>query len=80
VISLRVSDVLTIDSQRVKHTPIFNWPEDPTNPNNRAHTDVFGPKSKSEAGSKVRSTEIRNRFIGIAHWVILPDDLVEIED
>jgi hypothetical protein len=76
VISLSVGKVRTIPFQRDKHTPIFNAPEDPDNPNNRAHTDVLGPKSKDETGDRRLSTEIRNRFQEISVWEIYPDDPV----
>ncbi len=42
VIALNVGQVRSIQSQIVEHSPIFNHP---TIPNNRVHTDVFGPKN-----------------------------------
>jgi hypothetical protein len=74
VIALPVGSVRAIPLQRVEHAPIFHDPEDPEQPNNRAHADVVGPKSKDETGDRLLSTEIRNRFQELAVWVIPPDD------
>lgn len=46
VVSLPVGKVKAIPSQRIEHTPIYFAPKHDLN--NRAHTDVFGPKSKDE--------------------------------
>lgn len=80
VISLSVARVRTVPLQRDEHSPIFNDPEDPDVPNNPAHTDVLGPKSKDETGDRRISTEIRNRFQAIAVWEIRPSDPVEERD
>lgn len=84
VVSLLVRKVRDIPLQCVVHTPVCRDPEDQKNPNNRAHTDVRGPKSKDETkalpGGKALSTEIRNRFQAEVKWVIDPDDPVAEED
>lgn len=76
VIRLNVGGVEDIPEQEVVHAPVFNNPEKPTEPNNRGHTNVLGPKGKRETR---RSNEIRTRFIALlqddkAHqgWVIHP--------
>lgn len=85
VVSLLVRTVRdSIPHQSVVHTPVCSDPEDPKNPNNRAHTDVRGPKGKDETkalpGGRALSTEIRNRFQAEVEWVIRPDDPVAEED
>jgi hypothetical protein len=80
VISLLVAAVQSIPLQWVRHSPIFHDPEDPEIPNNRAHTDVIGPKSKYETGDRILSTEIRNRFQEIASWEIAPNEPAADED
>ena len=72
VISLGVGEVLTIPHQAVSHAPIFNRPENPQDPNNRAHTNVLGPKSKKDPYGSV---EIRARYIAIVRvigWAVKP--------
>ena len=44
VIALNVGEVRSIPGQIVEHSPIFNVP---SVPNNRSHTDVFGPKNSA---------------------------------
>ena len=46
VVSIPVGKVKAIPRQRIEHTPIYLTPNHVGN--NRAHTDVFGPKSKDE--------------------------------
>jgi len=73
VISLEVGWVRRIYRQRVDHTPRFHQPEDPADPNNRAHADVAGPKSPKEATSaeeRARLLEVRSEFQEISMWVI----------
>lgn len=80
VASFRVGGVRAIPSQGVEHTPIFVGPGDPGN--SRSHTDVVGPKSGSEfkalgkSGDEaaILTTEIRNRYISLAFWVIRPGE------
>lgn len=72
VICLNVGVVNDIPLQEVRHAPIFNDPEDPDDPNNRAHTNVLGPKGKRET---TRSEEIRARYIAAfltCGWKIEP--------
>lgn len=72
VISLSVEEILTIPHQKVSHAPIFNDPEKPEDPNNRAHTNVHGPKSKNDP---LGTVEIRARYIAIVRttgWAIKP--------
>jgi hypothetical protein len=45
VVEMTVADVRAIPEQTVEHTPIQNHP-DPSILDNRAHTDVFGPKEE----------------------------------
>lgn len=42
VLEFDVGAVRSIPEQVVQHSPIFNDPEEP---DNRAHTEVFGPKN-----------------------------------
>lgn len=58
VVKLSVRQVREIPAQTVEHTP---------KQNNRAHTDVFGPKDEEE----------RTRLRRISQWVIRPDDPLE---
>lgn len=58
VLALTVSDVRQIPRQEVLHEP--EWPD------NRAHTNVKGPKSKREGAEQ----EIRLRFLQITRWVL----------
>ena len=63
VISMRVGDARDVPGQTVVHSPI--WPE------NRAHTNVVGPKSRKEARDVgLSSVEIRLRFAQISEWRI----------
>lgn len=80
VASFRVGGTRAIPSQGVEHTPVFVGQDDPGN--NRSHTDVTGPKSRSDfkalgtSGDEaaILATEIRNRFINLAVWVIRPGE------
>ena len=60
VISLVVGDVRTIPQQTVIHSPIQ---DDPVLPDNRAHTDLAGPKETGDL-------EIQDTFSRIARVVI----------
>jgi hypothetical protein len=65
VVELSVTDVRGIPEQTVVHTPIQNHP-DPGIPDNRAHTDVIGPKEEDP--------EIQRAFARICRIVIqVPD-------
>ncbi len=57
VVEMIVESVRQIPQQDVVHA---------TESNNRAHTNVKGPKSRREGASD----EIRLRFLQICHWVI----------
>jgi hypothetical protein len=48
VVSFSVGAVRSIPWQIVEHSPVFNDPEPNDIPNNRAHTDVFGPKARGD--------------------------------
>lgn len=74
VLSLNVGKVRAIYRQSVEHTPRYRTPEDPQAPNNRAHTDVAGPKSPKEAGPEERSRilQVRVEFSLISRWEIPP--------
>ncbi|MEA2595027.1 MAG: hypothetical protein QOF01_1496 [Thermomicrobiales bacterium] len=61
VVELAVVDVRAIPEQIVEHTPIQNHP-DPGVPDNRAHTDVCGPKEEDP--------EIQRAFSRICRVVI----------
>lgn len=72
VITLNVGMVRRIPLQTVEHDPVFNEPEDPLQPNNRAHTNVLGPKSHKEPGGDVK---IRALYIAVFRscgWAIDP--------
>ncbi|HEY7031692.1 MAG TPA: hypothetical protein VH482_10210 [Thermomicrobiales bacterium] len=72
VISLNVGMVRRIPYHSVEHDPVFNEPEDPLKPNNRAHTNVSGPKSPKEPGGDVK---IRALYIAVSRscgWAIDP--------
>jgi hypothetical protein len=72
VISLNVGMVRNIPRQVVEHDPVFNDPEDPSVPNNRAHTNVLGPKSPKDPGGDLR---IRALYIAVFRscgWAIKP--------
>ena len=59
--------------QEVDHTPRFRQPEDPNDPNNRAHMDVTGPKSPKEAADpeeRAKVLEVRSAFQDISTWEI----------
>jgi len=60
IAQLRVGVVRDIPEQMVQHAPVWNDPEDPSDPNNQAHTNVIGPKRSAET---IRSEEIRAKFI-----------------
>lgn len=76
VIRMKVSEVRGIPGQTPTHAPVFNNPEDEQDPNNRGHTNVFGPKRPKDPGG---SNQIRARYIALLQadeigngWVILP--------
>lgn len=55
--------------QATRHDPVCEVPEDPTNPNNRAHTLVLGGKSRAEIG-RTESLRVRNHFMAISSWEV----------
>jgi hypothetical protein len=59
VVALNVGRVRTIPEQRVIHSPVQF---DPELPDNRAHTDVAGPKESDP--------EVRRLFVRIATLVL----------
>lgn len=64
VVALHAGQVRTIPDQEIRHSPVHNHPE---LPDNRAHTDVYGPKEQDP--------EVRRRFQRIARFVLpLADD------
>lgn len=73
VVSFSVVGVRAIPGQTVIQSPINHDPAAPDLPNNRAHTDVFGPKSKGDVADKILLVEISNRFRVLACWQIRPD-------
>ena len=62
VIAMNVGQIRAIPEQRVQHSPVFGHPE---LPDNRAHTDVYGPKE--------RDSETRLRFLEVS-TIVLPLD------
>jgi len=83
VISLRVGRVRRIDLQQVDHTPQFREPEAATAPNNRAHTDVAGPKSPKEATSpeeRVLVVRVRFEFSEAYSWELRPPRAPQVEE
>ena len=63
VIELVVGEVRRVPEQVVRHTPIQGHP---TLPDNRAHTDVAGPKKSADL-------EIQDTFSRICRLIIPPD-------
>lgn len=75
VIALRVRGVRALYRQQVEHSPWHQDPELPENPNNRAHTDVIGPKSKSEAAGpdeRIEVLGVRSGLVELSQWEIFP--------
>lgn len=73
--------VRTLPLQTVEHTPWCNEPEIPELPDNRAHSDIFGPKtakdlktfqSESASDDRLLSLEIRAELQNISDWAIRP--------
>jgi hypothetical protein len=62
VIAMNVGAVRAIPEQSVVHSPIRGYPE---LPDNRAHTDVFGPKE--------RDPKTRLQFLSVATMVLALD-------
>ena len=58
VVEMAAGDVRAMPAQQVVHEP--DWPE------NRAHTNVTGPKSKKEGAPQ----EIRLRFLQTSRWAV----------
>lgn len=72
VAQFTVEVVEKIPEQVVAHAPVWNDPEKHDDPNNRAHTNVLGPKGKKET---TRSVEIRAKYISACRqfgWAIEP--------
>lgn len=66
IVKLNVGVVRLIPLQEVEHTP---------EPGNRAHTEVFGPKSPNDvpnedASGRMTALEVRVRLRDAAEWVI----------
>lgn len=77
VVSLFVSGVLSLYRQQVQHSPWYHHPEPQHNPNNRAHTDVIGPKSSKEAADaneRIDVLAVRAGFVELSVWKIRPSD------
>lgn len=75
VIALGVAGVRALYRQRVEHSPWYQDPELPENPNNRAHTDVIGPKSKSEANGpdeRIEVLGVRSGLVELSQWEVFP--------
>jgi hypothetical protein len=73
VISLNVGKVRGIHRQSVEHTPTAADPADPSSRDNRAHTDVFGPKSPKEvegAEERIKIQQVRFEYLAIFRWDI----------
>lgn len=76
VISLVVAKIEAIAFQRVEHSPRRRDPENPKSQDNRAHTDVFGPKSVKEgktADERAIIQEVRFRYLEIFKWEMMPE-------
>jgi hypothetical protein len=65
VISFIVGEVRNLPMQSVEHTPICHHPAIPTEPNNRAHAEIFGPKSKKEAVALTGQEGFDERVLGV---------------
>jgi hypothetical protein len=77
VVSLLVSGVLALYKQQVAHSPWYRSSELPAFPNNRAHTDVIGPKSKKETtdpDERIEILGVRSGFVELSFWEIRPRD------
>lgn len=75
VVALMVSGVRSLYQQEVVHSPWYRDPEVSENPNNRAHTDVTGPKSAKEASGpdeRVEVLGVRSGFVELSKWEIEP--------
>jgi hypothetical protein len=81
VIFFIVGDVRELPFQEVEHTPVCRDPELADDPNNRAHTDIFGPKTRAElaaiisddeAEARGQSLEIRAELHLMCNWLIPP--------
>jgi hypothetical protein len=69
VISLNAGKVQGICQQRVQHTPKIADPTNPVSTDNRAHTDVFGPKSPKEVEGREERIKVQQvRFEYLAHF------------
>lgn len=77
VVALVVGQVRALYGQGVIHTPWFRKPEVDEAPNNRAHTDVVGPKSKKDARTpeeRVQILGVRSGLVEMSVWVVRPSD------
>jgi hypothetical protein len=74
VVALPVLAVRHVPLQAVVHNPLFPTAVNPGCPNNRAHTDITGPKSPDEARPSDRPVvlEVRARLTEMATWAIDP--------
>lgn len=75
VICLNVVGVRELYKQQVEHSPWYQNPEDPKAPNNRAHTDIIGPKSPKEvsgADERIAVLSVRASLVELSYWAIDP--------
>lgn len=78
VIRLNVGKIRSIMANREAlrqdciHTLRFEAPGDKRN--NRAHSDVTGPKSRTDGISRADSTEIRALYLSYSDWAIPPPE------
>jgi hypothetical protein len=76
VISLNSGRVRSIYRQWIEHTPKADASGDPTK-GNRAHTDVFGPKSPKEVEGqeeRISIQQVRFEYLAIFRWEIRVQD------
>ena len=82
VLRLSAGRVAKIPRQRIEHTPKQRTPVNPLWRGNRAHTDVFGPKSPKEGKTpdeRMEIAQVRFDLLEICEWAILPPDDPEEE-